>query len=63
MHRLIQNRADGKLVELPPSATAGMSADGDGKGPSKKDAMSAEKMEAIGMESAFPAFILSLYRS
>jgi BRCA1-associated protein len=48
VHRLIQNRADGKLVELPSAGADGE--DGGGKGPSKKDALSAEKIEAIGME-------------
>ena len=54
VHRLIQNKADGKLVELP-SAAASMGAtpcDG-GLGPSQADALTAEKIEAIGIEYVF----------
>lgn len=57
VHRLIQNKADGKLVELP-SAAASMgsgqrnSHDGVG-GPSAADALSAEKIEAIGIEYSY----------
>jgi BRCA1-associated protein len=51
VHRLIQNKADGKLVELP-SASMGSSS-GDGMGPSSKDALSAEKIEAIGIEYSY----------
>lgn len=52
VHRLIQNRADGKLVELPSaSITAGSTADSSrGLGPGPADAMAAEKVEAIGIE-------------
>jgi len=51
---LIQNKADGKLVELP-SAAASVSAtprEG-GLGPSQADALSAEKIEAIGIEYSY----------
>ncbi|KAF4610749.1 hypothetical protein D9613_006890 [Agrocybe pediades] len=54
VHRLIQNKADGKLVELP-SAAASISAtprEG-GLGPSQADALSAEKIEAIGIEYSY----------
>ncbi len=54
VHRLIQNKADGKLVELP-SAAASMGAaprDG-GLGPSQADALTAEKIEAIGIEYSY----------
>jgi BRCA1-associated protein len=49
VHRLIRNRTDGKLVELP-SASMGTAEGGDGRGPSEKDALGAEKIEAIGIE-------------
>lgn len=52
MHRLIQNRADGKLVELPPSASGRRIASGSG-GPSDEDALAAEKFEAIGIEYSY----------
>lgn len=52
VHRLIQNRADGKLVELPSASMAGAGA-GDGRGPSEKDALGAEKIEAIGIEYSY----------
>ena len=55
VHRLIQNKADGKLVELP-SASSSMGAnntrDG-GLGPSAADSLSAEKIEAIGIEYSY----------
>ncbi|KDR80572.1 hypothetical protein GALMADRAFT_240888 [Galerina marginata CBS 339.88] len=54
VHRLIQNKADGKLVELP-SAAASMNPtprDG-GLGPSQADALTAEKIEAIGIEYSY----------
>ncbi|KAJ7173770.1 hypothetical protein C8R46DRAFT_122527 [Mycena filopes] len=54
VHRLIQNKADGKLVELP-SASSSMGAnprDG-GLGPGPADALSAEKIEAIGIEYSY----------
>ncbi|GJE91160.1 ring finger and zf-UBP domain-containing protein [Phanerochaete sordida] len=55
VHRLIQNKADGKLVELP-SAASSMTMSGssrDGGGPSAADALSAEKIEAIGIEYSY----------
>jgi BRCA1-associated protein len=54
VHRLIQNKADGKLVELP-SASMGVR-DGDsggGLGPRLADTFSAEKIEAIGIEYSY----------
>ncbi|GBE86383.1 RING finger protein ETP1 homolog [Sparassis crispa] len=56
VHRLIQNKADGKLVELPSAAaTVGSDRAGDagGAGPSAADALSAEKIEAIGIEYSY----------
>jgi len=58
VHRLIQNKADGKLVELPSAASAIGSqaprgAGGDRRGPSREDALSAEKIEAIGIEYSY----------
>ncbi|TRM60741.1 hypothetical protein BD626DRAFT_121481 [Schizophyllum amplum] len=54
VHRLIQNRADGKLVELPSAAASvGGSREGGGGGPSAADALSAEKIEAIGIEYSY----------
>ncbi|THH28576.1 hypothetical protein EUX98_g5615 [Antrodiella citrinella] len=56
VHRLIQNKADGKLVELPSAASmsGGASArGGDGGGPSAADALTAEKIEAIGIEYSY----------
>ncbi|KAG9312924.1 hypothetical protein JVU11DRAFT_6357 [Chiua virens] len=55
VHRLIQNKADGKLVELPSaSSSMGTSARDDGAlGPSHADALSAEKIEAIGIEYSY----------
>lgn len=55
VHRLIQNKADGKLVELPSaSSSMGMNARDDGAlGPSHADALSAEKIEAIGIEYSY----------
>lgn len=55
VHRLIQNKTDGKLVELP-SAAASMGAtsrDGGSLGPSQADALTAEKIEAIGIEYSY----------
>ncbi|EIW58742.1 zf-UBP-domain-containing protein [Trametes versicolor FP-101664 SS1] len=56
VHRLIQNKADGKLVELP-SAAAGVGARSDGGvgggGPTAADALTAEKIEAIGIEYSY----------
>lgn len=55
VHRLIQNKADGKLVELPSASAMTMGASGrsDGGGPSAADALSAEKIEAIGIEYSY----------
>ena len=55
VHRLIQNKADGKLVELPSaSSSMGTSArENDELGPSHADALSAEKIEAIGIEYSY----------
>ena len=54
VHRLIQNKADGKLVELPSAASSmTMGGRGDGGGPSAADALSAEKIEAIGIEYSY----------
>lgn len=55
VHRLIQNKADGKLVELPSAAsTVGpQGSRGDHRGPSLEDALGAEKIEAIGIEYSY----------
>ncbi|OSX64221.1 hypothetical protein POSPLADRAFT_1137301 [Postia placenta MAD-698-R-SB12] len=55
VHRLIQNKADGKLVELPSAAIGinGSRAGGESAGPSAADALSAEKIEAIGIEYSY----------
>lgn len=57
VHRLIQNKADGKLVELPSAATssaaAGGGREGSGMGPGPSDALTAEKIEAIGIEYSY----------
>lgn len=62
VHRLIQNKTDGKLVELPSAAamtntttTNGIGSDADGSrlGPTSIDSMHAEKMEAIGIEYSY----------
>lgn len=54
VHRLIQNKADGKLVELPSAASSmGTSPHEGGLGPSPADALSAEKIEAIGIEYSY----------
>ncbi|KZP01639.1 zf-UBP-domain-containing protein [Calocera viscosa TUFC12733] len=61
VHRLIRNRADGKVVELPSGPIAGPAGEqgglgqgeeekGKGKGPGQEDAQVAEKMEAMGVE-------------
>ncbi|KAF8517974.1 BRCA1-associated protein 2-domain-containing protein [Hysterangium stoloniferum] len=53
VHRLIQNKADGKLVELP-SATMNINdSNGSRLGPGPTDTMNAEKMEAIGIEYSY----------
>ncbi|KAI9440541.1 BRCA1-associated protein 2-domain-containing protein [Lactarius indigo] len=49
VHRLIQNVADGKLVELP-SASMRTGDDTGAGGPSTSDSLTAEKIEAIGIE-------------
>lgn len=48
VHRLIQNRADGKVVELPASASLAA-----GAGPGPADAHAADKIEAIGLEYSY----------
>lgn len=54
VHRLIQNKADGKLVELPSAATLTSTASRDGYlGPSQADALNAEKIETIGIEYSY----------
>lgn len=56
VHRLIQNKADGKLVELPSAAsstTAGVTNREERLGPSQADALTAEKIEAIGIEYSY----------
>ena len=54
VHRLIQNKADGKLVELPSAAAAvGTRGEGTGGGPTAADALTAEKIEAIGIEYSY----------
>ncbi|ESK97762.1 brca1-associated protein [Moniliophthora roreri MCA 2997] len=53
VHRLIQNRADGKLVELPSASMVSDSREGTGGGPSAADALTAEKVEAIGIEYSY----------
>ncbi|TFK89171.1 zf-UBP-domain-containing protein [Polyporus arcularius HHB13444] len=54
VHRLIQNKADGKLVELPSAAAAvGTRSEGAGGGPTAADALTAEKIEAIGIEYSY----------
>lgn len=54
VHRLIQNKADGKLVELPSAASSmGTTPRDHGLGPTQADALSAEKIEAIGIEYSY----------
>ncbi|KAG6813815.1 hypothetical protein H0H92_006759 [Tricholoma furcatifolium] len=54
VHRLIQNKADGKLVELPSAASSTGVPPRDGTlGPTQADALSAEKIEAIGIEYSY----------
>ncbi|KAI6044246.1 hypothetical protein EDC04DRAFT_2940482 [Pisolithus marmoratus] len=55
VHRLIQNKADGKLVELPSAASSmGVNARDDGAlGPTRADTLNAEKIEAIGIEYSY----------
>ena len=52
VHRLIQNVADGKLVELP-SASMRTGDDTGAGGPSTSDSLTAEKIEAIGIEYSY----------
>ncbi|KAI0027477.1 hypothetical protein K488DRAFT_31864, partial [Vararia minispora EC-137] len=53
VHRLIQNKADGKLVELPSASMASAAAPDARGGPSPADALTAEKIEAIGIEYSY----------
>lgn len=54
VHRLIQNKADGKLVELPSAASStGLPPREGGLGPTQADALTAEKIEAIGIEYSY----------
>jgi len=56
VHRLIRSKADGKLVELPSAASSvpnGVREEGGRLGPSQADALSAEKIEAIGIEYSY----------
>ncbi|KAJ3517744.1 hypothetical protein NLJ89_g321 [Agrocybe chaxingu] len=54
VHRLIQNKADGKLVELPSAASSiNPPREDGGMGPSQADALTAEKIEAIGIEYSY----------
>ncbi|KZV71577.1 zf-UBP-domain-containing protein [Peniophora sp. CONT] len=54
VHRLIQNKADGKLVELPSASMASsISGTTQGGGPSAADGLTAEKIEAIGIEYSY----------
>ena len=52
VHRLIQNKADGKLVELPPAAGVeeGQGRNRQGQGPGEDDNLKAEKMEILAMQ-------------
>ncbi len=51
VHRLIQNKADGKLVELPPAANIETgNANGRRQGPGEDDNLKAEKMEIMAMQ-------------
>jgi len=52
VHRLIQNKADGKLVELPSASMRAIDDSGVG-GPSASDSLTAEKIEAIGIEYSY----------
>lgn len=54
VHRLIQNKADGKLVELPSAASSmGTNPRDSGLGPGPSDTLTAEKIEAIGIEYSY----------
>ena len=53
VHRLIQNKADGKLVELPPAANLEAqksTRQRNGEGPDDSDNLKAEKMEIMAMQ-------------
>lgn len=51
VHRLIQNKSDGKLVELPPAAGIETgNANGRHQGPGEDDNLKAEKMEIMAMQ-------------
>jgi len=52
VHRLIQNKADGKLVELPSASMRAIDDSGVG-GPSTSDSLTAEKIETIGIEYSY----------
>ncbi|KZT43078.1 zf-UBP-domain-containing protein [Sistotremastrum suecicum HHB10207 ss-3] len=59
VHRLIQNKADGKLVELPSASSMASNglvdsgAASRGLGPGPADTLAAEKIEAIGIEYSY----------
>lgn len=54
VHRLIQNKADGKLVELPSASTmTATQLDDHRTGPGPSDTLAAEKIEAIGIEYSY----------
>jgi len=53
VHRLIQNKADGKLVELPSASMRSTIEDSGVGGPSTSDSLTAEKIEAIGIEYSY----------
>lgn len=54
VHRLIQNKTDGKLVELPSAASSmGSNPRDSGLGPGPSDTLTAEKIEAIGIEYSY----------
>lgn len=50
VHRLIQNKADGKLVELPSAGAAEEGRSRVGQGPGDDDNLKAEKMEILAMQ-------------
>jgi BRCA1-associated protein len=56
VHRLIQNKADGKLVELPSASMSSFGSSTNSSrplGPSTSDNLTAEKIEAIGIEYSY----------
>ena len=55
VHRLIQSKADGKLVELPSAAGGSSSRDeaGSGNGAARGPAYDSEKLDAMGAEYSF----------